>query len=62
MKGFKKLNLNTLLEAYRHLVQDDWDLGPNLERPRAWRLPMSTQRATAPGGSRSATPPASSTR
>ena len=49
MKGFKKLNLNTLLEAYRHLVQDSWDLGPNLERPRAWRLPMSTQRRHGPG-------------
>jgi geranylgeranyl reductase family protein len=49
MKGFKKLNLNTLLEAYRHLVQDAWDLGPNLERPRAWRLPMSAQRRHGPG-------------
>ena len=49
MKGFKKLNLNTLLESYRHLVQDDWDLGPNLERPRAWRLPMSTQRRHGDG-------------
>ncbi|HSM67386.1 MAG TPA: NAD(P)/FAD-dependent oxidoreductase [Ilumatobacteraceae bacterium] len=49
MKGFKKLNLNTLLESYRHLVQDSWDLGPNLERPRAWRLPMSTQRRHGPG-------------
>jgi geranylgeranyl reductase family protein len=49
MKGFKKLNLNTLLESYRHLVQDGWDLGPNLERPRAWRLPMSTQRRHGPG-------------
>ncbi len=44
MKGFKKLNLNTLLESYRRVVQDDWDLGPNLERPRAWRLPMSAER------------------
>mgnify|MGYP001822235994 FL=1 len=49
MKGFKKLNLNALLEAYRHLVQDDWDLGPNLERPRAWRLPMSAKRRHGPG-------------
>jgi flavin-dependent dehydrogenase len=49
MKGFKKLNLNTLLESYRHLVQDSWDLGPNLERPRAWRLPMSTRRRHGPG-------------
>ena len=49
MKGFKKLNLNTLLEAYRRTVQTDWDLGPNLERPRAWRLPMSAQRRHGPG-------------
>jgi menaquinone-9 beta-reductase len=49
MKGFKQLNLNTLLESYRHLVRDAWDLGPNLERPRAWRLPMSTQRRHGPG-------------
>lgn len=49
MKNFKRLNLNTLLEDYRSLVSDDWDLGPNLERPRAWRLPMSTQRRHGPG-------------
>jgi flavin-dependent dehydrogenase len=49
MKGFKKLNLNKLIELYRTQVQDDWDLGPNLERPRAWRLPMSTQRRHGPG-------------
>ncbi len=49
MKGFKKLNLNTLLQSYRHLVQDDWELGPNLERPRAWRLPMSSRRRHGPG-------------
>jgi len=49
MKGFKKLNLNTLLESYRELVQDDWDIGPNEERPRAWRLPMSSQRRHGPG-------------
>lgn len=41
MKGFKKLNLNHLQESYRSLVGDEWDLGPDLERPRAWRLPMS---------------------
>lgn len=41
MKGFKKLNLNHLQESYRSLVSDEWDLGPDLERPRAWRLPMS---------------------
>lgn len=49
MKNFKQLNLNTLLESYRGLVQDDWELGPNLERPRAWRLPMSTQKRHGPG-------------
>ena len=41
MKGFKSLNLNHLLENYRSIVQDSWDIGPNLERARAWRLPMS---------------------
>ena len=49
MKGFKKLNLNTMLENYRKQVMDDWDLGPNLERPRAWRLPMSTQKRHGEG-------------
>ncbi len=44
MKGFKKLNLNKLLDSYADLVKDSWSLGPMLERPRAWRLPMSTQR------------------
>jgi geranylgeranyl reductase family protein len=41
MKGFKSLNLNHLLESYRALVRDTWTIGDNLERPRAWRLPMS---------------------
>ena len=49
MKGFKKLNLNTLLDSYRGVVGDAWSLGPNLERPRAWRLPMSTVRRHGPG-------------
>ena len=49
MKGFKKLNLNTLLASYRNLVQEEWDLGPNLERPRAWRLPMTAQKRHGPG-------------
>lgn len=44
MRGFKKLNLNTLLESYRGIVNDPWQLGPNLERPRAWRLPMTAQK------------------
>jgi len=41
MKGFNDLNLNTLLDSYRALVRETWGIGPNLERPRAWRLPMS---------------------
>ncbi len=49
MKGFKKLNLNTLLESYHSLVRDSWSLGPYLERPRAWRLPMSAQLRHGPG-------------
>ena len=44
MKGYKKLNLNKLRLSYRGLVQDPWTLGPDLERPRAWRLPMSAQK------------------
>lgn len=49
MKGFKSLNLNTLLDHYRAIVQDSWDIGPNLERPRAWRLPMTAARRHGPG-------------
>ena len=49
MKGFKGLNLNHLLDSYRDLVQDSWQIGPNLERPRAWRLPMSAMRRHGPG-------------
>ena len=49
MKGFKKLNLNTLLDTYRDSVAESWAIGPNLERPRAWRLPMSAQRRHGPG-------------
>jgi len=41
MRGFKSLNLNDLLGSYRALVNEPWQIGPNLERPRAWRLPMS---------------------
>ncbi len=44
MKGFRSLNLNQLLSDYRDLVADEWELGDYLERPRAWRLPMSTVR------------------
>jgi len=49
IKGFKHLNLNALQDSYRSLVGADWDLGPDLERPRAWRLPMSTLRRSGPG-------------
>jgi flavin-dependent dehydrogenase len=49
MKGFKQLNLNHLLDSYRSLVRDDWHIGPNLERPRAWRLPMSVVARHGPG-------------
>lgn len=49
MKGFKELNLNRLLDTYRDMFRRDWDLGPYLERPRAWRLPMSTRRRHGPG-------------
>jgi menaquinone-9 beta-reductase len=49
MRGFKSLNLNTLLDRYRAIVRDSWGIGPNLERPRAWRLPMSVVRRHGPG-------------
>jgi menaquinone-9 beta-reductase len=49
MKGFKKLNLNTLINSYARIVRDDWGLGDFIEKPRAWRLPMSVQRRHGPG-------------
>ena len=49
MKGFKKLNLNTLLDQYATLVRDSWSLGDYVEKPRAWRLPMSCVRRHGPG-------------
>ena len=49
MQGFKRLNLTTLLDAYRDLVRDTWEPGPYLERPRAWRLPMSAVRRHGAG-------------
>ncbi len=49
MKGFRRLNLNQLLNDYRSQVADEWELGDYLERPRAWRLPMSTVRRHGPG-------------
>ena len=49
MKGFSRLNLNHLQATYRALVEEAWELGPDLERPRAWRLPMSVTRRSGPG-------------
>ena len=49
MKGFKNLNLNTLLDQYAALVRDEWSLGSYIEKPRAWRLPMSSKRRHGPG-------------
>ena len=49
MKGFKNLNLNTLLDSYRDMTQESWGLGDFVERPRAWRLPMSAQRRHGDG-------------
>lgn len=49
MKGFKRLNLNTLLDQYAAIVGDEWSLGPYLDKPRAWRLPMSSIRRHGPG-------------
>lgn len=49
MKGFKKLNLNTLLDQYASIVRDSWSLGEYVDKPRAWRLPMSCVRRHGPG-------------
>lgn len=49
MKGFKQLNLNTLLDLYRDQVREEWGVGPYLERPRAWRLPMTSVKRHGPG-------------
>lgn len=49
MRGFKSLNLNRLCDAYRDSVADSWSLGPYLERPQAWRLPMSAVCRHGPG-------------
>lgn len=49
MRNFKQLNLNHLQDSYRRLVGERWSLGPDLERPRAWRLPMRTVRRYGPG-------------
>jgi len=49
MKGFKKLNLNRLLDQYATLVRESWSLGDYIEKPRAWRLPMSCTKRHGPG-------------
>ncbi len=49
MKGFKKLNLNTLLDQYAAIVREPWGLGGYIDKPRAWRLPMSCVRRSGPG-------------
>ncbi len=49
MKGFKKLNLNTLLDQYAAIVRESWSLGEYLDKPRAWRLPMSCVCRHGPG-------------
>ena len=41
--------LNKLLDNYCDLVREPWSLGPYLERPRAWRLPMTARRRHGPG-------------
>ena len=49
MKRFSDLNLNTLLDDYRELVREDWGVDAYLDRPRAWRLPMSSVKRHGPG-------------
>lgn len=49
MKGFKQLNLNRLLDQYAAIVRESWGMGEYLEKPRAWRLPMSCVRRAGPG-------------
>ena len=49
MKGFKRLNLSKLLDNYRSQIDDSWEVGEYLERPRSWRLPMSSRRRHGPG-------------
>jgi len=49
MRGFKKLNLNTLLDQYAAIVREPWSLGAYVDKPRAWRLPMSCLHRHGPG-------------
>ncbi len=49
MKGFKKLNLNRLLDQYAAIVRPTWSIGDYVDKPRAWRLPMSSTKRHGPG-------------
>ncbi len=49
MKGFKKLNLNRLIDQYAAIVREPWSLGEYVDKPRAWRLPMSSLKRSGPG-------------
>lgn len=49
MKGFKDLNLNRLLDQYAAIVREPWSLGEYVDKPRAWRLPMSSLKRSGPG-------------
>jgi geranylgeranyl reductase family protein len=49
MKGFKDLNLNRLLDQYAAIVREPWSLGDYVDKPRAWRLPMSSLKRFGPG-------------
>lgn len=49
MKGFKKLNLNKLLDQYAAIVRPTWSIGDYVDKPRAWRLPMSSIKRHGPG-------------
>lgn len=49
MRRFKSLNLGNLLDLYHRSVRERWGAGGFLEKPRAWRLPMSAGRRHGPG-------------
>ena len=49
MRRFKSLNLGKLLDLYHASVRERWGAGGFLEKPRAWRLPMSAGRRHGPG-------------
>ena len=56
MKGFNSSTSTRSSTATARSSATTWEIGPNLDRPRAWRLPMSAVSGTARAGSRSATP------